>query len=306
MERHFCLDDLSVFSEPSALRRPFNARCRMLELDEVDSTNNFLRHLDTQDDQMTLVTAEFQTAGRGADTNRWESAKGENLLLSLRVTPANLPVSRMFALSEVAALAVRDSLESLLKGARGKGQGARGKEHEKTDSLSTPPAPCPLPLAPCPSFTVKWPNDIYYGDSKVAGILIENDLQGSRVQRSTIGIGINVNQRRFLSDAPNPRSLADIVGHDVERRLVLEQFMERFTHLFGQIEDGRPEALDALHENYKNHLYRFGEEHTYSDKDGTFRATLTDVEPSGHLILRDHSGTLRRYAFKEVKWELTS
>ena len=246
----------------------------MLELDEVDSTNNFLRHLDTQDDQMTLVTAEFQTAGRGADTNRWESAKGENLLLSLCVTPANLPVSRMFALSEVAALAVRDSLES------------------------------PLPLAPCPSFTVKWPNDIYYGDSKVAGILIENDLQGSRVQRSTIGIGINVNQRRFLSDAPNPRSLADIVGHDIERHLVLEQFMERFTHLFGQIEDGRPEALDALHENYKNHLYRFGEEHTYSDKDGTFRATLTDVEPSGHLILRDTNGSLRRYAFKEVKWEI--
>ena len=278
MERHFCLDDLSVFSDASALRRPFNARCRMLELDEIDSTNNFLRHLDTPDDyQMTLVTAEYQTAGRGADTNRWESAKGENLLLSLRVKPANLPVSRMFALSETTALAISDVLGAFLPLTSPKG--GRG-------------------------VCIKWPNDIYYGDSKVAGILIENDLQGSRVQRSTIGIGINVNQRRFLSDAPNPRSLADIVGHDVERRFVLEQFMERFTHLFGQIEDGRPEALDALHENYKNHLYRFGEEHTYSDKDGTFRATLTDVEPSGHLILRDHSGTLRRYAFKEVKWEI--
>ncbi len=278
MERHFCLDDLSVFSEASALRRPFNARCRMLELDEIDSTNNFLRHLDTPDDyQMTLVTAEYQTAGRGADTNRWESAKGENLLLSLRVKPANLPVSRMFALSETTALAISDVLGAFLPLTSPKG--GRG-------------------------VCIKWPNDIYYGDSKVAGILIENDLQGSRVQRSTIGIGINVNQRRFLSDAPNPRSLADIVGHDVERRFVLEQFMERFTHLFGQIEDGRPEALDALHENYKNHLYRFGEEHTYSDKDGTFRATLTDVEPSGHLILRDTNGSLRRYAFKEVKWEI--
>lgn len=276
MERHFCLDDLSVFSEASALRRPFNARCRMLELDEIDSTNNFLRHLSTPDDyQMTLVTAEYQTAGRGADTNRWESAKGENLLLSLRVKPANLPVSRMFALSETTALAISDVLGAFLPLTSPKG--GRG-------------------------VCIKWPNDIYYGDSKVAGILIENDLQGNRVQRSTIGIGINVNQRRFLSDAPNPRSLADIVGRDIERHLVLEQFMERFTHLFGQIEDGRPEALDALHENYKSHLYRFGEEHTYSDKDGTFRATLTDVEPSGHLILRDHSGTLRRYAFKEVRF----
>lgn len=250
----------------------------MLELDEIDSTNNFLRHLNTPDDyQMTLVTAEYQTAGRGADTNRWESAKGENLLLSLRVKPANLPVSRMFVLSETTALAISDVLGAF------------------------------LPLTPSKrgrGVSIKWPNDIYYGDSKVAGILIENDLQGAQVLHSIIGVGINVNQRRFLSDAPNPRSLADIVGHDVERRFVLERFMERFTHLFGQIEDGRPEALDALHENYKNHLYRFGEEHTYSDKDGTFRATLTDVEPSGHLILRDTNGTLRRYAFKEVKWEI--
>ena len=94
MEKHFCLDDSPMF--------------RMIELDEVDSTNNFLRHLDTPgDNRMTLVTAEFQTAGRGADRNHWESAKGENLLLSLRVMPSNLPARRMFAISEVAALAVR-------------------------------------------------------------------------------------------------------------------------------------------------------------------------------------------------------
>ena len=162
-----------------------------------------------------------------------------------------------------------------------------------------PLAPCPSPLAP---FSIKWPNDIYYGDSKVAGILIENDLQGARVLRSVIGIGINVDQRRFLSDAPNPRSLADIVGHDVERRAVLERFMERFVRLFGQITDGSPDALDALHCRYKSLLYRLGQEHGYSDKDGTFRATLTDVEPSGHLVLQDSNGTTRRYAFKEVKY----
>ena len=250
---------------------------RMIELDEVDSTNNFLRHLDTPgDNRMTLVTAEFQTAGRGADRNHWESAKGENLLLSLRVMPSNLPARRMFAISEVAALAVRESLASQ----------------------------CSMFNVQYSMFNVKWPNDIYFGDSKVAGILIENDLQGALVQRSTIGIGININQRDFLSDAPNPRSLADIVGHDVERRFVLEQFMESFTHYFEQIETGNQEALDALHEQYKTHLYRLGEEHTYSDKDGTFRATLTDVEPSGYLVLRDTSGTLRHYAFKEVKFIL--
>ena len=276
MERHFCLDDSPTF--------------RMIELDEVDSTNKFLRHLDTPGDRrMTLVTAEFQTAGRGADTNRWESARGENLLLSLRVMPSKLPVSRMFALSEAAALAVRDSLTPDPSPRRG----------ENWQQKSLPPRG-----EVGGGLSVKWPNDIYYGDSKVAGILIENDLQGPLVQRSTIGIGINVNQRRFLSDAPNPRSLADIVGHDVERRFVLERFMESFTRYFRQIEGGNTEAIDALHETYKSHLYRLGEEHKYTDGMGVFVATLIDVEPSGHLILRDTEGTLRRYAFKEVRFSL--
>ena len=78
--------------------------------------------------------------------------------------------------------------------------------------------------------------------------------------------------------------------------------MERFVRLFGQITDGSPDALDALHCRYKSLLYRLGQEHGYSDKDGTFRATLTDVEPSGHLVLQDSNGTTRRYAFKEVKY----
>ena len=261
----------------------FNAH--WIRLDEVDSTNNFLRHLETSgDDGMTLVTAEFQTAGRGADQNHWESAKGENLLLSIRVMPSNLPAKRMFAISEATALAIWKTLDAFL-----------------------PPAPCSLPHTSPKGgrgVSIKWPNDIYYGNSKVAGVLIENDLQGDRVLRSTIGIGINVNQRCFLSDAPNPRSLADIVGHDVERRAVLEKFMDCFTHYMQQIDDGRPDALDALHENYIKHLYRRGEEHSYSDKDGTFRATLTDVEQTGHLILQDTEGKRRRYAFKEVKFGL--
>ena len=256
MERHFCLDDSPAF--------------RMIELDEVDSTNRFLRQLDTPgDNRMTLVTAEFQSAGRGSGENHWESARGENLLLSLRVMPSNLPVRRMFALSEATVLAVRETLDAFASG---------------------------------PGFTVKWPNDIYFEDSKVAGMLIENDLQGVLVRSSVIGIGININQRRFLSDAPNPRSLADIVGHDVERRFVLEQFMERFTHYMKLIDKGKEDMLDALHEHYKEHLYRFGEEHDFCDEMGVFCAKIVDVEPSGHLILQDKEGKRRRYEFKEVRY----
>lgn len=241
---------------------------RLIELDEVDSTNSYLRRLDVQSDQRpVLVTAEFQSAGRGADTNRWESERGKNLLFSLRLMPKSLPARRMFAISEVAALAVRDALN-----------------------------------ASAPGFCIKWPNDIYYGDSKVAGILIENDLQGPLVQRSTIGIGINVNQRRFLSDAPNPRSLADIVGHDVERRFVLERFMERVMLYIKALDEGKDDALDALHEHYKEGLYRMGEEHKFIDDMGMFCATIVDVEQSGHLILQDTEGNRRRYEFKQLKY----
>ena len=262
MEKHSCLDDSPTF--------------RMITLDEVDSTNNFLRHLDSSDDQrMTLVTAEFQSAGRGSGENRWESTKGENLLFSLRVMPSNLPVRRMFAISEATALALMESLNTFLPLPSPKGDGG---------------------------VSIKWPNDIYFEDSKVAGMLIENDLQGALVLRSTIGIGINVNQRRFLSDAPNPRSLADIVGHNIERRLVLEQFMERFTHYINIIDEGEEDVLDALHEDYKKWLYRRDEIHKYVDEMGSFCAKLVDVEPSGHLILQDEKGTLRRYEFKEVRF----
>ena len=259
-----------------------------IKLDEVDSTNNYLRHLDMPDDRrMMLVTAEYQTTGRGAGTNCWESAKGENLLFSLRVMPSALPPSRMFAISEAAALAVRESLPLPLQ-----------RRGERRNSGQFPP---PLERKG-ETFSVKWPNDIYYEDCKVAGILIENDLQGSLVRSSVIGIGINVNQRRFLSDAPNPRSLADIVGHDVERRLVLEMFMECFTRYMQMLDEGSSETLDALHENYKKHLYRFGEGHKYADEMGVFCATLVDVEQSGHLILLDKEGNRRRYDFKEVKY----
>lgn len=264
MEKHFCLDDSPTF--------------RMIELDEVDSTNTFLRNLDSPDDQrMTLVTAEFQSAGRGSGENRWESAKGENLLFSLRVMPSNLPVCRMFAISEATAMAIKESLDTLL-------------------SLTPPKGGWGV--------SIKWPNDIYFEDSKVAGMLIENDLQGAMVRRSTIGIGINVNQRRFLSDAPNPRSLADIVGHDIERRFVLEHFMERFTHYMKLIDEGKEDVLDALHEHYKAHLYRRDEEHKYVDEMGTFCAKLVDVEPSGYLILQDTEGKQRRYEFKQVRFIL--
>lgn len=247
-ETHFPLDDSPHF--------------RLLELGEVTSTNDYLRHYrPAEERRLTLATAEHQTAGRGSGRNRWESAPGQNLLFSLLVRPRHIPAHAMFVLSEVMALSIREALNCQLK--------------------------------------IKWPNDIYYADRKLCGMLIENDLQGTHVERSILGVGINVNQTQFSPSIPNPISLAQILGHEVERRFVLERVVEHFTRYYDWAEQGR---LADIHQLYLDGLYRLGEEHPFRDSSGPFRATIVGVEPTGHLLLADAQGARRRYAFKEVEY----
>ena len=248
---------------------------RWLELGEVDSTNTFLRgYHPTQQTDITLVTAEYQTAGRGQGSNRWEAENGKNLLFSLLVRPTSLPVGQMFVLSEAIALSIREAVEGVAGEAATMPQPARATE-----------------------LTVKWTNDVYVGDRKVAGILIENELKGSRLERCIIGCGINVNQQTFVSDAPNPVSLCQLLGREMERRFVLEAVMAAFTRRYDAILRG---DYAAVHDEYLASLYRRAGIHSYRDADGLFQGEIAGVEQSGHLLIRDETGFLRRYAFKEV------
>lgn len=238
---------------------------QLIQLDEVSSTNDFLRDFHAPEScRLVLATAEHQTVGRGQRGNSWESEHGCNLLFSLMVHPANVEARVGFCLSEAIAMAVQQAL---------------GKYSE--------------------GFSVKWPNDIYYEDRKVAGILIENTLKGKLIASSVIGVGLNVNQHAFLSDAPNPISLSQIVGHDVDRALVLQHVIENFILYYGWIEQGQTEAL---HQLYMRNMYRGMGVYPYSDEHGTFSASIIGVEPSGHLLLQDQDGVQHRYAFKEVKF----
>ena len=238
-----------------------------IALDTVDSTNAYAKTLlANESNELTLVTAEFQEAGRGAGTNKWESERSKNLLFSIIAYPQQLMANQMFAQSEVTALAIWDALNSYANG-----------------------------------FQIKWPNDIYYGNKKAVGMLIENDLQGKCVRRSVIGVGVNINQTVFFSDAPNPISLAQILGKEEDRSQVLDRIMQQFTYYYGMMEK---EQYAELHNLYMQHLYRKGELHSYSDDKGTFRARIIDVEPSGHLILEDENKEQTRYAFKEVQFEI--
>lgn len=237
---------------------------QIIELEEVDSTNNFLReHSSSLPCRITLATAEYQTAGRGA-TGGWESEEGQNLVFSLLIHPVMVPAPAMFVLSEALALAISSVLEHY-----------------------------------CAGIQIKWPNDIYCGDRKMVGMLIENDLLGKTVKNSVMGVGVNVNQTLFTSDAPNPCSLAQVLGYSVNRTEVLKNIVEAFSAYYNKVERG---AYDDIHQEYIGKLYRKGEWCAYSDDDGDFKAILRTVEPDGHLVLEDETGTKRRYAFKEVKF----
>ena len=202
-----------------------------------------------------MVWADYQTAGRGQGTNTWESERGKNLTFSILLHPVDLPANRQFLLSMQVSLAICEALG------------------EHIGDLS-----------------IKWPNDIYWRNAKIAGILIENSLQGSVIRDSIVGVGLNVNQRQFMSDAPNPISLWQICEHETDREQLLKDILAALDRLLGQ----------EVRERYLSMLYRRKGFHPYVDKDGAFMAELEDVEDDGHLLLCDDSGGRRRYAFKEV------
>jgi BirA family biotin operon repressor/biotin-[acetyl-CoA-carboxylase] ligase len=214
------------------------------------------------------VIAKEQTAGRGQRGNRWSSNPGENLTFSLVWEPTFLEAKRQFLLSEAVALALTDTL---------------GEYNIKAK--------------------IKWTNDIYVGRKKICGILIEHDIEGTHLSRSIIGVGLNVNQAEFVSDAPNPISLLQILGHEIEREALLDEIVAHFYKLYTQYTAPSP-TLDrnTLHTRYTMQLYRKDSLATYRDAEGPFIATLRDVAPDGRLLLEDQQGTLRSYLFKEVTY----
>lgn len=236
-----------------------------IRLDETDSTNRFLRDYRGEEGRvMTIVTADNQTAGRGQGRNTWESEPGRNLLFSVKTYPKGLDARRQFVMLEAGALSVRDALSAYADG-----------------------------------FTVKWPNDIYHNDMKISGTLSECTIVHGLVGSCIMGTGININQREFISDAPNPVSLAQILGHDVSREDILDDVLERFGRYLRMVDSGE---YDGVHDAYLASLYRRTGLHGYRDAAGGFMAEVETVEPDGHLVLRLGDGSVRKYMFKEVEF----
>ena len=238
-----------------------------IKVSQTASTNTYLSRLAATLPGGTVIYTPSQTAGRGQKGNSWESEDGKNLTFSMLLKRPPVKARDQFYLSEAAALAVVEALTA-----------------EAGDG-----------------FTVKWPNDVYWHDKKICGMLIESSLDGSDIVTSIVGIGINVNQERFLSDAPNPVSLKGITGHEHDLMTLLKRVCSRIEQLVESLGDDA--ARQQLHRQYMAALYRNdGQQHPYEDATGhRFMASVAGIAPDGTLTLRHDDGSTRDYLFKEVK-----
>ena len=238
---------------------------RLIRLEETTSTNTYLREYHPKEGEMvTVVVTANQTAGRGCGSNSWESERGKNLLLSILTHPVMVPIAHQFMLSMAGALAVKETLGKYVEG-----------------------------------ITLKWPNDVYWQDKKICGTLIETAIGGGHIKDCIFGIGINVNQQRFVSDAPNPVSLYQILDHEVDLDSLLGGLLETFTTYYKMLENGLYNDISAL---YHAALYRAHGFFPYRDADGEFEGAIIEVEDNGRLVLRDRAGMIREYMFKEVEF----
>ena len=228
---------------------------KLIHIEETDSTNRWLK---AHGEGTMVVVADYQTAGKGCGTNSWESERGKNLTFSMLIHPTDIPASQQFRITEVVSVALCEVLEQYIG-----------------------------------DVSIKWPNDIYMGEKKICGVLIENRLQGNVIVDSIIGIGLNVNQTEFVSDAPNPVSLRQLLGREIDREALLHDFLETLETV---------SSSETTYSAYRNKLFRMGKQAVFSDETGRFEGTIQDVETDGRLLIKDLSGQARRYAFKEVQF----
>ena len=216
--------------------------------------------------EVWMVSTDFQTRGHGQRGTKWESDCGDNLMFTFVFRPQGVCATEQFYLSEIACLAVAQTLDDYVEGV-----------------------------------SVKWPNDVYVGEQKICGMLLNHQLRGAMVESTMVGIGINVNQPRFVSDAPNPISLQQLLGHRIDTEEVLESFVRHFETLYALWLAGDKTRLATA---YQQRLFRREGVHPYEDTatGERFLATFEQVAPSGLLTLRDNAGALRTFDFKAVKF----
>jgi BirA family biotin operon repressor/biotin-[acetyl-CoA-carboxylase] ligase len=242
------------------------ANKKFIFLDEVESTNNYANQLVLSKAAVdgTVVLAQHQKNGRGQHGNSWESKAGKNLLASIILFPTFLQATKQFYLSKIASLALVDFLQN------------------ETDHIF-----------------IKWPNDIYVEDKKISGMLIENSIIGQNLATSIVGIGLNLNQEEFQSEAPNPLALKEITGKNYSIEKTAEVLFDKLEIWYDKLKAGH---LDEIDTTYFKLLYRVNQWCTYSKQGTEFEAKITGIGEFGQLILQDRNQKRSEYMFKEIEF----
>jgi BirA family transcriptional regulator, biotin operon repressor / biotin---[acetyl-CoA-carboxylase] ligase len=238
----------------------------IIHLGQTDSTNRYASELLKKGpvDEFTTISTFVQTAGKGQKGSSWESEPFKNLTFTIITKPSFLPFSRHFYLSVVASLAITDFMGRYL-----------------------------------PEVQIKWPNDIYCQGKKIAGILIENTLGPDAFRDSLTGIGLNLNQELFVSDAPNPSSMKLLAGREFIPAESLDCILERYVIRYKELLWRQyPDLMDTYYSRLLGYLkYR-----EYSSSGQRFTAKIVGVLDTGELQLLKKDGSLQGFNFKEVEF----
>nr|WP_262918359.1 biotin--[acetyl-CoA-carboxylase] ligase [Mucilaginibacter straminoryzae] len=239
----------------------------LVTLKQVDSTNNYLKKILSNSEPLpegTVIMAEEQYAGRGQYKNGWFAEKGNNLTISILLKPLFLPLNDQFQLTQVVSIATVKALK-------------------QTSGLS---------------YQIKWPNDIYYGEKKLGGILIENSVQGKRINNSVIGIGLNVNQPQFPENLPRAVSLKQILQRDYDLKAVLSEICRHIEAWYLKLKAGKTDEINIA---YLDRLLGLNEERRYRSEEETYRGVIKGVDHSGLLEIQTN-GIIKKYNLKEVEF----
>ena len=240
-------------------------------IDPVDSTNNFTFELckKAKVKEGSVYITDEQYAGRGHNQNHWESEKEKNLTLSLVIYPGFIEPSQQFLITQFISLAITDFLKTIVN---------------KND------------------VKIKWPNDIYIRDSKVCGILIQNSIVGNKIDYSIVGIGLNVNQKKFYSDAPNPISILNCIDKESDLEKLLNSLLGFIGNRYEQL--NIKSELPAIESEYLMNLYRYNKASDFIDDNRVFTGKIVGIGEYGRLIISSGSSIVKQYNFKEIEFVL--
>lgn len=243
----------------------------LIKLKEVDSTNDFLKNLVSKSEPLaegTVIMADNQYAGRGQQENIWQTEAGKNISISIYLKPSFLALNKQFYLNIVVSLAVNDALAAFIP----------------------------------KNIKVKWPNDIYFRDKKLGGILIENILTGSSIKSSVIGIGLNINQQQFRTELlDKATSLVQILQKEVDLMDIMSKIFVYMEKYYLILKSGK---FGILQNDYLEKLYNFNKLAFYKQNGKIFEGIIMGIEDGGRLLMETKAG-LKTFNFKEIEFTHT-